>query len=185
MGFQYKFHNPEGAYFVSFAVVKWMKLFNKKEYTQILLDSLTYCQQKKGMEIYAWCIMPDHVHLAYRAIADFKPEEILRDFKRVTSKRVVRAIIQNPEEKRRDYLLKIFEKAGLQCSNVNKYQFWQHDNRPIEIWSQKFVSQKIRYIHNNPVKAGLVSFPEDYEYSSAIDYTGKDGLIKDVVVVGI
>ena len=53
----YKFHNPEGVYFVSFAVVEWIDVFTRNEYKDILLDSLRYCQQEKGMEIYAWCIM--------------------------------------------------------------------------------------------------------------------------------
>ncbi|MFD2566826.1 transposase, partial [Pseudotenacibaculum haliotis] len=57
-----------------------------------------------------------------------------------------------------------------------------HDNKPIELWSNKVIKEKIDYIHNNPVEAGLVYHPEDYVYSSVLDYSGEQGLIKDVTV---
>ncbi len=56
MSRNYKFHNPEGAYFVSFAVVDWLDVFTRNEYKDIVYKSLSYCQNNKGMEIYAWCI---------------------------------------------------------------------------------------------------------------------------------
>ena len=62
-------------------------------------------------------------------------------------------------------------------------QFWQHNNKPIELWSNKVIFEKINYIHNNPVEAGLVFYPQDYVYSSARDYAGEQGLLKGVVVV--
>ncbi|MCT4646469.1 MAG: transposase, partial [Carboxylicivirga sp.] len=67
-------------------------------------------------------------------------------------------------------------------SNVHKNQFWRHDNKPIELWSNKVIDEKIRYIHNNPVEEGLVFSPEDYVYSSARDYSGEKGML-DVIVI--
>jgi hypothetical protein len=116
---------------------------------------------------------------------DLRPEQILGDFKRFTSKFIVKAIIENPKESRKEQLLALFKNAANKSSNVNDYQFWQHDNHPIEIWSNKVISQKIRYIHNNPVKGGLVFKPEDYRYSSAIDYVGEKGLLSNIVLVTI
>jgi len=58
MSRNYKFHDPKGLYFVSFAVVEWFDVFTMNEYKNILLDSLQYCQKEKGMEIFAWYIMP-------------------------------------------------------------------------------------------------------------------------------
>lgn len=81
MSRNYKFHNPERAYFVSFAVVEWLDVFTRNEYKDILVDSLEYCQKEKGMEMYAWCIMTNHLHLISRSIGDYKPEQILGDFK--------------------------------------------------------------------------------------------------------
>ena len=108
---------------------------------------------------------------------------MLADFKRFTSKAIVKAIIENPKESRKDFLLEQFSKAGIRSSNVNKYQFWRHDNKPIELWSNKVIDEKIDYIHNNPVEEGYVFKPEDYLYSSAIDYAGEKGLLDNVIVV--
>jgi len=182
MSRNYKFHNPEGLYFVSFAVVEWLDVFTRNSYKNILLDSLAYCQQHKGMEIIAWCIMTNHVHLIYRCIASEKPQHVLGDFKRYTSKAIVKAIQENPKESRKEFLLEQFKNAAQKASNVSHYQFWRHDNKPIELWSNNVIEEKINYIHHNPVKAGLVFKPEDYVYSSAIDYAGEKGLLDNIIV---
>lgn len=183
MSRNYKFNNSEGVYFVSFAVVEWLDVFTRSEYKDILIDSLHYCQQNKGMEVFAWCIMTNHVHLVFRSANGQKPELLLGDFKRFTSKAIIEAIKSNCRESRKEWLLDQFLKAGTKSSNVEKYQFWRHDNRPIELWSNKVIDEKINYIHNNPVEEGLVSFPEDYLYSSARDYRGDKGILKGVIVV--
>jgi REP element-mobilizing transposase RayT len=185
MSRNYKFHNPEGAYFVSFAVVEWIDVFTRNEYKNILLDSLRFCQKYKGLEVYAWCIMTNHVHLVFRSAGEDKPEDLLGDFKRFTSRKIIQAIIENPKESRKEWLLEQFKKAGEHCSNVNEYQFWRHDNKPIELWSNKVITEKIRYIHNNPVEEGLVFRPEDYLYSSARDYSGEKGLLDNVIVLDL
>ncbi|MBZ9786698.1 transposase [Psychroflexus sp. CAK57W] len=182
MSRNYKFHNPEGLYFVSFAVVEWLDVFIRNEYKDILVDSLSFCQKYKGMELAAWCIMTNHLHLVFRSINGLHPANLLGDFKRFTSKAIVKSIANDPTESRRDFLLAQFQKAANQSSNVNKYQFWRHDNQPIELWSNKVIAQKINYIHQNPVKAGLVYRPEDYKYSSAVDYSGEKGLLADIMV---
>ena len=182
MSRNYKFHNPVGVYFVSFAVVEWIDVFTRNEYKDILLDSLRYCQLEKGMEIYAWCVMTNHVHLIFSSTKDEKPELILGSLKRFTSKAIVAAIKENQQESRKEWLLKQFEEAGKKSSNVKQYQLWRHDNKPIELWSNKVIDQKLDYIHNNPVEEGLVFRSEQYVYSSAIDYAGEKGLL-DIVLI--
>jgi len=107
---------------------------------------------------------------------------ILRDFKKFTCKKLIKAIQENQHESRRDWMLKIFKEHGEHDSRNTTYQFWRQDNQPQELYSPKFVFQKISYIHNNPVNACLVEKPEHYLYSSAKDYsyTRKWGLL-DVV----
>lgn len=183
MSRNYKFHNPDGVYFVSFAVVEWLDVFTRNEYKNIIVDSLHYCQQEKDMEIFAWCIMSNHVHIIFRSAGEQKPELLLGDFKRYTSKAIVKAIMENPKESRKDFLLEQFLIAGSKSSNVNKYQFWRHDNKPIELWSSKVIDEKINYIHQNPVEEGLVFRAEDYIYSSAADYAGEKGILENVIVV--
>ena len=104
MSRNYKFHNPEGVYFVSFAVVEWLDVFTRNEYKDIIIDSLRFCQKKKGMEIFAWCIMTNHVHLIFRSIKGQKPELLLGDIKRFTSKAIIKAI-----NKRRNYVILTLE----------------------------------------------------------------------------
>jgi len=183
MSRNYKFHNPEGTYFVSFAVVEWIDVFIKDEYKQILIDSFHFCQKEKGMELFAWCIMTNHLHFIFRSLNGQKPELLLGDFKRFTSKAIVNAIKENPNESRKKYLLEEFMHAGEKSSNAKKYQFWRHDNRLIELWSNKVIAEKVKYIHQNPVEEGLVHYPEDYAFSSARDYTGEKGLVNDVIVL--
>ncbi len=138
------------------------------------------------MEIFAWPRgfgVTSHVHLIFRSTSVQKPELLLGDFKRFTSKAIVKSIIENPKESRKVFLLEQFSKAGNRSSYVTKYQFWRHDNKPIELWSNKVINEKIDYIHNNPVEEGYVFKPEDYLYSSAIDYAGEKGLLDNVIVV--
>ncbi len=124
----------------------------------------------------------NHVHLIFSSIKDEKPELILGSFKRFTSKAIVAAIKENLQESRKDWLLKQFEEAGKKSSNVKQYQLWRHDNKPIELWSNKVIDEKLNYIHNNPVEEGLVFKAEQYVYSSAIDYAGEKGLL-DIVLI--
>jgi REP element-mobilizing transposase RayT len=169
-------------YFVSFAVVQWLDVFTRNEYKEILIESLSYCQKEKGMEIAAWCIMTNHVHLVFRSKGKQKPELILGDFKRFTSKKIVQAIRDNPRESRKENLLAIFKLEAAKSSNVDGYQFWRHDNKPIELWSTKVIQEKINYVHQNPVEEGLVFRAEDYRYSSAIDYSGERGSLANILI---
>lgn len=141
MSRNYKFHNPNGVYFVSFAVVEWTNVFTRNEYKNTLLDSLHFCQKEKGMEVFAWCIMTNHVHLIFRSVGKQKPELLLGDYKRFTSKEIVKEIKDNPKESRKKWLLNQFLKAGSRASNVKEYQFWNHDNHPIELWSKKVIDE--------------------------------------------
>lgn len=166
MSRKYKFHNPSGAYFVSFATVNWIDVFIRQEYFKILSDSVDYCRSEKGMELFAYCFMPSHIHFIFRSNKE-QPAELLRDFKRHTAKKVLEAIAFNPQESRKEWLLWMFERAGKKNATTSKYQFWQQHNKPIELWSPKVIKQKLDYIHNNPVLSGLVTDPVDWQYSSA------------------
>lgn len=165
----YKIRNKEGIHFITFAVVEWVDVFTRKEYRDILLDSIRYCQKEKGLLIHAWCVMSNHVHLAI-STKNNDTSDILRDFKKYTSKKFIGAIVENERESRREWMLQIFSTAGAVNSRNSTYQFWRQDNQPKELFSKRFTDQKLNYIHNNPVEAGIVEKAEDYLYSSARDY---------------
>ncbi len=134
-----------------------------------MATSIDYCRREKGMEVYAYCFMPSHVHFVFRSTND-DPSGLIRDFKGYTSRKIMQAIEENPKESRKEWLLWMFEKAGKKNVTVSKMQFWQQHNKPIELWTDKVILQKINYIHNNPVKSGFVTDPIDWKYSSARNY---------------
>lgn len=175
MSRKYKFHNPEGVYFISFAVQGWVDVFTRNEYKNIIIDNLAYCQKNKGLELFAWCLMTNHLHLIARASEGNTLSNILRDFKKFTSKQVVKAIEDNERESRKEWLLQQFKTA-------DGIRFWCRDNRPVELWSNAVIDQKLNYLHQNPVEEGVVFRAEDYVYSSATDYAGQNGLL-DILVI--
>ncbi len=177
MSRKYKFHNKQGLYFVSFAIVYWIDVFTRERYFSILAASIEYCRKEKGMELYAYCFMPSHVHLVFRS-GNGNPSGLIRDFKKHTTKKVIEAIQDNSQESRREWLLWMFEKAGKEKGNVSKYQFWQHHNKPIELWTDKVIEQKIDYIHNNPIESGFVINAIDWKYSSARNYQDDQTVLK-------
>lgn len=169
----YKIRDQQAIHFITFAVVEWVDVFTRQAYRDILIDSLRHCQQEKGLVLHAWCIMSNHVHLLASA-RDGKLSDILRDFKKFTSRQIIAAIQSNEQESRKDWMLRIFQQASEANTRNSTYQFWRQDNQPKECFSPAFTAQKIDYIHNNPVEAGLVEKPEDYLYSSARAYHGKE-----------
>ena len=177
MSRKYKFQNKEGLYFVSFAVINWIDVFTRDAYAYEIVESLDFCRKNKGMEIYVWCIMPSHIHLIFRA-KNSNPGDLLRDMKTFTSKKLQQMIVDNPQESRKEWMLRMMELAGIHNSNVTGRQFWQQHNRPIELWSPKVIEQKVDYIHFNHVEAGFVSEPHHWKYSSAIDYSGGKGVLE-------
>lgn len=168
MSRKYKFKDQSKPYFVSFATVHWIDVFVRREYKELLLESLNYCIDKKGLIIYAWGLMPSHVHLIISTQKE-NMENILRDFKSYTSGRMKEAIKEHPQESRKEWMVWMMERAGIKNSNNSDWQFWQQNNKPIELWDNYMIDQKLNYLHNNPVEAGFVNRAEDYVYSSAID----------------
>lgn len=91
MSRKYKYHNASGVYFISFATVNWLDVFVRERYLKILSDSIEYCRKEKGMEVFAYCFMPSHVHLIFRSTND-NPSGLIRDFKGFTSRKLLKSI---------------------------------------------------------------------------------------------
>lgn len=174
---QYFVRNENEMYFITSTIVEWVDVFTRPVYKQIIVDSLKYCQESKGLDIYAWVLMSNHLHAIVSAREGYQLSDILRDFKKYTSKRIIEAIKQEPES-RRDWLLYRFEFAGKFKTNVKNYKVWQDGNHAKECFSAKFTQEKLEYIHNNPVRALIVETPEHYLFSSARNYARLQGLIE-------
>jgi putative transposase len=153
MGNKYAITDKEAMYFISFATVGWIDVFSRKEYRDILIHNLKYCQEKKGLTIYSWCIMSNHLHLVVQA-KGHNLSDILRDFKSYTAKVLLNAIQELPES-RREWMLKLFKEEGEKNSNNTSYQFWRQDNQFKEVHSKDFAFQKSVPCHVCPLSVNL------------------------------
>jgi putative transposase len=172
----YKIDKQDGAYFLTATTVGWVDLFIRDSYKQLIADNLNYCIDNKGLEIFAYVIMPSHLHM----IASSKNDDlskVIGDFKKFTCRELIKEI-KSSQESRRDWMLPIFQKAGEKNPRNTIYQIWQQNNHAEEVYSPKFTLSKIKYIHDNPVEEGFVERPEDYLYSSAKDYSGMKSPVK-------
>ncbi|MEO8148485.1 MAG: transposase [Bacteroidia bacterium] len=181
MSSKYQIHGNY-PYFLTLTVVAWIDVFTRNEYRQEIIDSIKYCQKHKGLSVFAWCLMTNHLHLVAKGDESNSLSDILRDMKTHTSKAITRAIENNPRESRSKWMLNQFAFEANKFTSKNMtYHFWQSDNHSEEIHTNQFLDQKIDYTHYNPVRAGFVAEPQHYLYSSAIDYAGGKGLI-DVII---
>ena len=178
MSSKYRVGEDAIPHFVTFSVVGWIDVFSREQYKELFLESFKYCQEKKGMVLHAWVIMTNHVHLIISSIAN-KLEHVVRDLKKFTSKQIIKAIKENNAESRKEWMLNIFSYTGKNNNNNKEFQFWKQDYHPIELDTPEKMKQRLDYLHENPVRGGLVWEPWHYKYSSAIDYyTNEHGLLK-------
>ena len=174
----YKFHKPDGLYFITFATVGWVDVFTRRDYKDIVVESLRFCQKEKGLLLFAWVIMSNHLHLIARAAEGSRLHDIIRDLKKYTSKQIIKAIEEHPGESRREWMLRTFREAGAANSNNKDFQFWQQHNKPIELGTNEMIERYVNYLHENPVVEGFVEHAEDYVYCSAPLIAGKPGLLQ-------
>ena len=163
------------AHFITMTVVDWIDVFSRKIYRDIVVDSLNYCIKNKGMILYGYVIMSNHIHMIIQS-EDEKLSELIRDFKKFTAKTVLDQI-QAENESRKEWMLERFKKATETHQRNKNYQFWQLNNHPEEVYSERFLWSKLDYIHLNPVRAGIVEKASHYTYSSAQNYINGKGLV--------
>jgi putative transposase len=166
-----KYKTEEGKlYYVTLTIVGWIDVFTRKEYVYELMKNIKYCQENKGLEIYAYVIMSNHIHMVARS--NEQPLNILLgNLKSYTSKQLIKQIEENSKESRKEWLMHMFKFYGRGNSQNEEVQFWQNGNHSIELYSANVIKQKINYLHNNPVKQGIVVNPQDYIYSSAYEFS--------------
>jgi REP element-mobilizing transposase RayT len=181
MSDKYKIRDKDKPYFVTITTVGWIDIFTRPNHKKLIADSLQYCIKNKGLVVFAYCLMPSHLHLICRAEGEGTLSDILRDFKTFTSKHILEQIIEETES-RREWMLEYFSKACAHLKKDQKYKVWQDGNQAKEIFSMSFLYEKLEYIHNNPVNDLIVEKPEDYLYSSARNYAGLDSFL-DVFVL--
>ena len=138
-----KYKTQEGKlYYVTLTVVGWIDIFTRKEYVYELMKNLKFCQENKGLEIYAYVIMSNHIHMIARS-KDVPLNILLGNFKRFTSKQLIKQVEENSQESRKEWLLHMFKFYGKGNSRNETHQFWQNGNHSIELWSAEVIKQKI------------------------------------------
>ncbi len=142
----------EGIYFLTLTIKRWYYIFDRQDRWEIILDSLKYCQENKGLKIYNYVFMLNHIHLI---IGCDDTISFIRDFKKYTSKELKKNIIETEPN-----ILKLFVDKGV-------YNFWQPKNYPERIESEYFYLEKANYVEQNPVRKKYVINTEDWVYSSA------------------
>jgi len=177
-GDRYLITDQNAIYFLTFTVIDWVDIFSRKEYKLEIINSINYCINEKGLTVFAWVIMSNHIHFIWQAKQGYQLSSIIRDFKSFTAKRILE-MIEHGKESRKKWLLKKFEFAGKRTASKSNYKFWKNGNHAICLseLDQSMMQQKLDYIHDNPVKAMIVANPEDYIFSSAIVYSGEIGLV--------
>lgn len=180
MSDKYKIREIDKAYFVTLTVTSWIDIFTHKNHKVLLINSLKYCQENKGLNIFGWCLMSSHLHMIVSTEGNLL-SDILRDFKKFTSKAIINQINEDPES-RREWLLEQFKKAGAPLQRITNFKFWQDENHAKEIYGNNFLWEKLDYIHNNPVEEMIVSKPEDYLFSSARNYAELESVL-DVILI--
>jgi len=162
---RYRVGDPDHAHFVTATVVGWLPVFTTAACCDILVRSLAYCRQHKGLKIYGWVILDNHFHAVLAA-----PElsNVLRDLKSFTAKQ----ILQQIQDEGRDWLFQQLRFQRL-AHKTQDHQVWQEGSHPQAILSDEMMLQKLDYLHNNPIQRGWVVAPEHWRFSSAHAWLGE------------
>ena len=171
----YTIKDQEKPHFITCTVVDWVDIFTRKIYKDIVISSLEYCIKEKGMILYGYVIMSNHIHLIIQS-KENKLSDLVRDFKKFTAKNILEAIKTEPES-RKEWMLDLFKKATESHTRNKNYQFWQYGNHEEEIYTMYFMWDKLNYIHFNPIRTGIVEKAKHYLYSSASNYVEGKGLV--------
>ena len=163
---QFRKTTPNDTYFITLTLVGWVNLFDREDYKNIIVNNLQHCQNNEKLEIFSYVIMSNHIHMVCRRI-DYDLNELLGRFKSFTAKEFKKEINSNPKESRSKWLQSLFKHFAILDKSFKEYRFWQRNNQPTLISDYKMLEQKNDYIHENPVKAGVVTEAQYYKYSSA------------------
>ena len=162
------FFDEHHLYFVTISISGWKPIFNEPKYAQIVLQSLKWLREQKTLKLFAFALMPDHLHIIMKPLGEFRPESIIQRFASYTSHEILKQLRQDGNKQ----LLGFFRKCAEEKKD-RKHQIWQ-EALAKNVFSEKFLFEKMEYIHNNAVykRWMLVENRSDYPYSSACYYDG-------------
>jgi REP element-mobilizing transposase RayT len=171
---RYRIFETEYPYFMTCTLVGWLPVFSIPEAVDIVLESWRFLQVQRGLELFGFVIMENHLHWIARAP---KLANAVKSFKMYTA----RNIIDMLENRATDHFLRQLSALKLFHKIESAYQVWQEGSEPKQIQSDDMMRQKLEYTHNNPVRRGYVDDPVHWRYSSARNYARRAGLL-DVII---
>ncbi len=177
MGLRNRQMNKSGSiYFVTATAVNWEPVFALgDDYNDIIINSLKHLLNEHKSELVSYVIMPTHLHLIPFMKSGESISDFMRDLKKFTSTKI-RQLLE------KDGRIDIVEMLKMNAKGYKNQRFklWMDRFDDVFIYSEKVLRTKINYIHDNPVKAGLVYAPQDWKYSSARNYLLDDHSVIDV-----
>ena len=168
---RYKIYEPTHPHFITCTVLNWLPIFTNTQSVSIILDSLKHLQKSDNLKIYAYVILENHLHLIVQSDDISKS---IRNFKSFTAREIIKLLHQ----KNATTLLTQFSFYKKAHKKDRTYQIWQEGYQPKLIQGDNMMIERIKYIHNNPVKRGYIEEDWHWRYSSASNYMGKSGLIE-------
>jgi REP element-mobilizing transposase RayT len=169
-----RFHIEGHIYYITTVIHNRLPVFTRPSFITPLYDSLNFYRYKQEFKLLGYVIMPDHMHLILWPFGTPTISDIMRDHKKFTSTRIIRqANIEQIEA-----WMTAFEQAGRETRR-SEHKVWQDSYWDVNIYTERFLRQKLNYLHRNPLRAGLVESPEQYVYSSYRNYVfGEQWLIE-------
>ena len=137
-------HHQIDRYFLTFTIVEWLDVFTRLSHRMIIVDSLNFCMKNKGLVGNAWVVMSNHIHLVAYAEEGKRMSDLIRDFKRHTSKAISTNIIEQAESRRR-WLLDIMDFTARKTRRTEDFKVWQDGSHAMDLISDEFLNQKVDY----------------------------------------
>ncbi len=156
---RYKVYDGSYPHFITSATIHWIPVFRRDDYFRALVDNLNHCIEQKGLLVHGFVLMPDHFHLICTQV-DGNLSQLVGNFKGFTAHQIAPMI---RKDGRRSWI-RAMENAGQAKTSI---ALWQDGCHPEQIHTRPFFEQKLRYMHDNPVRAGFVLDPCHWKYSSA------------------
>jgi putative transposase len=171
---EYPIAEPRGCYLLTLNTIDRVDIFIRPFFKQIVVESLNYFIEKKGLVVYGWCLMTNHLHLIVEANDGFDLSSLITDFKTFTAK-IILQDLNADSDIRRAWIIKKIREAAL----FDKLEVWENADHPVRINTEEKenINDQLKQIHNNPVRNKIVVSPQDYLHSSARNYAGLIGLV--------
>jgi REP element-mobilizing transposase RayT len=147
--------------FFTATILEWKRLLKPEKYKQIIIESLRFMVDDRRIVVFAFVIMDNHIHLIWQMRDEMKTADVQRDFLKYTAQKIKQDL-----QRHHCKVLAMFEVHA----KDRRYQFWERNALSIELRTEKVFLQKLKYIHENPVRAGMCKYAEQYKFSSARFY---------------